>query len=148
MWFKPTLNLMAPIMGAAIALIILLLVSPYIVSNPHTILTSTGFGKIHPKLSKIMLTQNGDFKTEFIQGLGKTIRISNVRIESKNISCTGRTDIESVAHMGTFRVHATDCIGGQKGDRYDINVLIEYEATVDGNTTYNTESGSITGKFI
>jgi hypothetical protein len=112
----------------------------------------TRFDKMQP-LALTITYRNANFNCTFVNYFGKTIKLINVTM-NESISgqtCTvDPTDVnpnlgQSVKPGAIFWITVDDCPVKFDFDIYDLIIVVQYQATVDGITTIHTEVGHIKG---
>ncbi|MFH1055965.1 MAG: hypothetical protein V1744_07740 [Candidatus Altiarchaeota archaeon] len=109
--------------------------------------TSTGFAKLKPQLAGTGLEYDGKFTAVFTNGIGARIYVKSVEITSGGVTCYGELTSSVINPGDNFQVRAKNCIQGYSGSVYNVNVAINYDAEIGGQTISHTDSGTIRGPF-
>jgi len=115
--------------------------------------TVSGFSKIKPLETSILLTPDGNFSGIFVNGAGYVINVSNITITnmvgppSKECNITNGTGNKRRDEQ--FWIRATDCVDGvrPRGTPYTLYVNISYSGRVGGTDISRLERGAIHGFY-
>lgn len=134
-----------------------------------TTVTSTGFPKIKPQLAATGLETGGLFKGTFTNGVGTKIYINEITVDWPNAGtpCTGSVDEAcgglpncipageyttgingyDVGAGENFLAQIQNCLTGDSGEVYSVDVAIAYTVQIGSQTVDHTDRGSIRGPF-
>ena len=118
-------------------------------------LTVSGFSMLKPQFAWTGMTADGRFTGVFINGAGKTIRVSsedNIRIRSqdKDIECRGVVEESHEVISGdSFKIIASNCTKYKvlPGDMYEIIISIPFELEVGDKMEGRGDMGTLRGAF-
>lgn len=105
-----------------------------------------GFHKINP-LDSTINYKGTNFTVLFTNALGTTIAIDKIRLTEliSSYNCTLSPDLTGTKTKagGTFYITSTDCPAKTESDTYNMEITIQYNATLGGISQNITEIGYI-----
>ncbi len=111
----------------------------------------SGFSSIKPLADNIIFTTDGDFAGIFVNGAGSYIEVTGISIvNSDGTTCHGEIIGSNEVPTGEeFIVGGTACSSGshEVGDRYSINMSIDYTTKLGSASIPHTERGFISGRY-
>jgi hypothetical protein len=114
--------------------------------------TASDWEKILPVQTTKSYASTGAFTTTFVNAVGKEMRIEAIEITDKanNIPCTNISvkdlgaELNPIPQGGAIEISAK-CPRKNSGDAYEVNVKIDYAASLGRINTREREEGIITG---
>jgi hypothetical protein len=107
-----------------------------------------GFVKLQPVQYPISYRAR-NFTAYFINNLGVNITLNSVVLNETGAghACEVEAPLEGdmIKSRGVFMVSSSNCPPKEKGDEYNMSIIIIYNATMGGITTNHTEKGYING---